>query len=195
MGMELRQTCRTLQIRKGKNMKKFVLLCLCAVIVFAFSSCKTNNDGSYKEVDDYKKASSDGYTIKYDDNILEFVKTDDFDYFILKSSIEEDPTDHSITIAKIDNENAENYAKEVEKLYSEGDTSVDESTVSITDSQIFDNAKCVSALALNGEEVYESQLVEDGEDIFWIEYHFSTSLDSVAVENAIYATVSSFKLK
>ncbi|MBQ7654301.1 MAG: hypothetical protein IJS17_04440, partial [Clostridia bacterium] len=106
-----------------------------------------------------------------------------------------DPTDHSITIAKIDNENAENYAKEVEKLYSEGDTSVDESTVSITDSQIFDNAKCVSALALNGEEVYESQLVEDGEDIFWIEYHFSTSLDSVAVENAIYATVSSFKLK
>lgn len=177
-------------------MRTFICFVLCASI-FVLCACSKKSGSFYKEVEDYQKGSSTGYTIKYDDNLFDYVKKDDFDYLVLKSLGKSSEQENSISIYKVENTDIQTQARNIEELYKNNETrfDIDAQTVSVSDSQILENAKCVSALAQNGEIVCETQLIQDNGDVFVIEYNFSTSLDDVSIENAIYATVSSFKLK
>lgn len=173
-------------------MKKIFSVALCAVLLLGVCSCAKDSGGTYKEPEDYKKASSKGYTIKYDDNVFDYVKTDEFDYLILKSVKDENPTDYTLTISKEVGKTTDEVAAEIEKEFEENGFF----EISADASQTFgEKAKCVSALADEGETIYESQTVPFDGGVFRLDYHFSTSLDSVAVEDTIYSIISSFEIK
>lgn len=172
-------------------MKRIIAIVVCAAMLFALCSCGKKNNGSYKEVEDYKKVSAKGYTIEYDDNVFEYVKTEGFDYLILKSQKQENPTDYTLTVTKLTGKSADEVAAESEKEF-DGNGCFEISTDA---SQTVSGALCVSALADEGETIYEAQIVPFDGGVYLIEYHYSTSLDDVAVADTIYSIVSTFKVK
>lgn len=173
-------------------MKKIVSIILGAAVILALCSCGKNEVGSYKEPENYKKASSAGYTISYDNNTFAFVKADGFDYIILKSKQETAPNDYDVTITKVEGKTVDEYAKEVENRFEEkGYTEV-----SADPSQALgEKALCVSALANEGETVHEAEIVPFDGGVYELYYHYSTSLDDVAVSDTIYSMIATFKLK
>lgn len=173
-------------------MKKITALVVCAIMLLTVCSCgKSDNVGTYKEPDNYNKASSDAYTIKYDDNVFEFVKSDGFDYLARKDVETDDYHDYFIVFTQYPQSDEYARAEERERIYKENGY-VD---ISTDVSQTLEGALCVSALSDDGDMVYETQIVALDDGAFEIEYQYSTSLDEVALSDTIYSIVSTFKLK
>lgn len=172
-------------------MKKIISIVLCIATALALCSCGAPQTRSYKEIEDYKKVSSNGYTIKYDDNTFDFVKADGSDSLVLKSSKGSDSGEALVTITKVSGNSVEEQAKAVEKSFGEKgftEISTDHSTT------IGGNALCVSALADEGEYIYESEIVPFDGGVYELSFHYSTSLENVAVSDAIYSIVSTFEV-
>ena len=128
--------------------------------------------------------------MKYDDKLFTHVSEDDCELFIYNNN---DEIFTGLKIEKIENTTVEKTIVEVEKEYEQKnyfDVSSDSSQIISVPS-----SKCVTAFADDGERIYETHVVAFSNGVYTLEYNFSTSLDQIVVENALYATVSSFKLK
>ena len=175
-------------------MKKFRIIFLFVLILGIFCSCsKSDNitDSSQsKEVEDYKTFSCKDYSLKYDDKLFTHISEDGCELFVYNNK---DEIRTGLKIEKIENTTVKETVVEIEEEYEQKNYS----DVSSDLSQTFNasESKCVTAFADDGERIYESHVVAFSDGVYILEYNYSTNLDQIVVENALYATVSSFTLK
>ena len=206
-------------------MKKFRIIFLFVLILGIFCSCsKSDNitDSSQsKEVEDYKTFSCKDYSLKYDDKLFTHISEDGCELFVynnkdeilclggrvlgdlfalelvdifLNTEYEGGRHQNRLDkIEKIENTTVKETVVEIEEEYEQKNYS----DVSSDSSQTFNasESKCVTAFADDGERIYESHVVAFSDGVYILEYNYSTNLDQIVVENALYATVSSFTLK
>lgn len=170
--------------------KKISIIIAVAMLICVLCSCGKKTAQPEEKQDAFKVFETDEYSIKYESSIFDYKKDSKGDLFYLKNA--ENETTLSIikhegkTIKELSDFTEVDFKK---KGYSD---------VTTDDSPIIgakEGTKCVTAFSGDYERIYETHIYECDGGVFTVSFNYSTSLDDVNIQNALYESIASFKIK
>lgn len=171
-------------------MKKISFVLAMIIVVCSFCSCGKKDVQKETETDKFKVFETDEYSIKYESSIFEYKKDSKGDLFYLKNGEKET----NLTVTKYEDKTIKQLCDLTEvdfKKKGYEDVTTDASPII----GVKEGTMSVTGFSGDYERIYETHIYECDSGVYTVSFNYSTSLDDVNIQNTLYESIASFKIK